>query len=563
MKILIVEDDRLSRTELTAILRKMGHEVIPAHNGSEALELFTRENPELIFMDVLMPVMDGHACAERIKEQCGQKFVPIVFLTSMTDEEELARCVQSGGDDFLSKPYNHILIGAKIAAMQRIRALHERVVIQAQALQRHNAQLEHEMRIASHVFNTVMARQSSAVSYLQSWIQPVAAVSGDLILHARCPSGQLHVLLGDFTGHGLSAAIGAVPVSDIFYAMTAKGFGIGHIVTEMNRKLHHFLPVGHFCAATLVSIDPLHDKIEIWNGGMPPVLALDSEGAVIKRIAPGHLALGVASAQKFSAQTKTLALSEVHTLLLYSDGLTESRNVADGRFDLDTNLERARRSSSGDIPVFDAVKNGFEGFMDKQAALDDVSLLAVRCHEYLAGFGTRERGTTDHYGPQAQVSEWAIEIKLDALALKKTDPQGALLQWMVQTQLPEGPRTQVYTVLTELVNNAVEHGLLRMDSSWKNHCEGFEKYYEERSARLRDLASGYLRVRLEQWPVAGGRAIKICVEDSGPGFNVQGVVPALGSGERLYGRGIALARKLTTRLEYDGCGNKVEAEYHG
>lgn len=561
MKILIVEDDRLSLIELAAVLRKMGHEVIPAHDGTEALELFPRENPELIFMDVLMPVMDGHACAERIKKQCDQRFVPIVFLTSMTDEEELARCVQSGGDDFLSKPYNRVLIGAKIAAMQRIRALHERAVIQALALQRHNVQLEHEMRIASHVFNIVTARQSSAVPYLQSWIQPVAAVSGDLILHAQCPSGRLHVMLGDFTGHGLSAAIGAVPVSDIFYAMTAKGLGIGHIVTEMNRKLHRFLPAGHFCAATLASIDPLHGKIEIWNGGMPPVLALDSEGAVIRRIAPRHLALGVAPAQKFSVQSDEIPLREVHTLLLYSDGLIESRNAADGRFDLDIHLERARRSWSGDAPVFDSVKNGFERFIDKQAALDDVSLLAVRCHDYLGG--SEGKRVTNHDGPQAQVSEWVIELKLDAVALRKTDPLPSLLQWMVQTQLPEGPRTQVYTVLTELVNNAVEHGLLRMDSSWKNHCDGFEKYYEERNARLRDLASGYLRVRLEQWPVAGGRAIKICVEDSGAGFNMQGMVPALGSGERFYGRGIALARKLTTRLEYDGCGNKVEAEYHG
>ncbi len=559
MKILIVEDDRLSRTELSAILRKMGHEVVPAHNGSEALELFPRENPGLVFMDVLMPMMDGYACAAQIKKQCGKRFVPIIFLTSLTDEVDLVRCVQSGGDDFLSKPYNHVLIGAKIEAMQRIRALHEKIMIQAQALQKHNAQLEYEMRIASHVFNTVTARQSNTVSYLQGWTQPLANVSGDLILHAQCPSGQLHVLLGDFTGHGLSAAIGAVPVSGIFYAMTAKGFDIGDIVTEINRKLHRFLPVGHFCAATLISLDPLHDKMEIWNGGMPPVVALNSEGAVVTRIASSHLPLGVAPAQKFSAKSKVLVLSEVHTLLLCSDGLIESRNASGERFDLDAHVERARRSPSGNVAVFDATKNGFERFMDKQAALDDISLLVVCCHEYCGGVSE----ASNHEGAHAQANEWAIEIKLDAGALKKTDPLPALLQWMTQTRLPERPRAQVYTVLTELVNNAVEHGLLQMDSSWKSQSDGFEKYYEERNARLHNLASGYLRIRLEQWPVVGGRAIKICVEDSGAGFNVGGVVSALGSGSKLYGRGIALARKLTTRLEYADCGNKVEAEYHG
>lgn len=559
MKILIVEDDRLSRTELTAILRKMGHEVIPAHNGSEALELFSRESPALIFMDVLMPVMDGNVCAEQIKKQCGQKFVPIIFLTSITDEEELARCVQSGGDDFLSKPYNHVLIGAKIEAMQRIRALHERTVAQAHALQNHNAQLEHEMQIASHVFSAVVARQISTVSYLHSWIQPSATVSGDIILHAQSPSGQLHVLLGDFTGHGLSAAIGVVPLSDIFYTMTAKGFDIGHIVVEINRKLRHFLPTGHFCAASLVSIDALRDKIEIWNGGLPPVVALNIQGAVVKRIASGHPALGVLTAQKFSVQSEVLALSEVHTLLLCSDGLLESRNAAGERFDLDHHLERAQCSSASSGTVFDTIKNDFERFMDKQAALDDISLLAIRCHEYRTKVGA----AMNHEGTQIPAGEWAIEIKLDAGALKKTDPLPTLQQWMVQAHLPEGPRTQAYTALVELVNNAVEHGLLSMDSSLKSCEGGFEKYYEQRNAKLQNLEAGHLRIRVEQKPIADGRSIKIYVEDSGKGFNVQGIASTLGSADKLHGRGIALAQRLTTKIDYPGCGNVVEAEYRG
>ncbi|RJQ47225.1 MAG: STAS domain-containing protein [Gammaproteobacteria bacterium] len=100
--------------------------------------------------------------------------------------------------------------------------------------------------------------------------------------------------------------------------------------------------------------------------------------------------------------------------------------------------------------------------------------------------------------------------------------------------------------------------LRKLPVQWSNPSEALC-----RSARLQSLAAGHLRVRLEQRPIPGGRAIKICAEDSGTGFNAQEVVSALGSGNKLYGRGIALARRLTTRLEYAGCGNKVEAEYHG
>jgi hypothetical protein len=87
--------------------------------------------------------------------------------------------------------------------------------------------------------------------HIQYLLSLMALFSGDVLLAAPTLSGGLQVMLGDFTGHGLPAAIGAIPVSDIFYAMTAKGFSIGDIVAELNQKLRTILPTGLFCAACL------------------------------------------------------------------------------------------------------------------------------------------------------------------------------------------------------------------------------------------------------------------------------------------------------------------------
>src|SRR3989338_10777786 len=121
LTILIVEDSALDRMLLATIVSRQGHRVLEACNGLEALALFRLERPDLVLMDAMMPVMDGFEAARRIKACAGETLVPIIFLTSLTESEALVRCLEAGGDDFLAKPYNRVIIEAKINAMDRLR----------------------------------------------------------------------------------------------------------------------------------------------------------------------------------------------------------------------------------------------------------------------------------------------------------------------------------------------------------------------------------------------------------------------------------------------------------
>ncbi len=125
MKILVTDDDRSSRMLLNAYLKRSGHTIVEATNGKEAVDVFDHENPDLILMDVTMPVMTGYEAATIIKQKSGDRFVPIIFLTGLNDDDSLVKCVTSGGDDFLNKPFNGVLLGAKVEAMQRIRKMHQ------------------------------------------------------------------------------------------------------------------------------------------------------------------------------------------------------------------------------------------------------------------------------------------------------------------------------------------------------------------------------------------------------------------------------------------------------
>lgn len=96
LKILIADDNASDRMLLSAIISRQGHEVLSASDGAEAVALFERNRPQLVLMDALMPVMDGFEAARRIKELAGEALVPIIFLTSLTEGEGLARCLDAG-----------------------------------------------------------------------------------------------------------------------------------------------------------------------------------------------------------------------------------------------------------------------------------------------------------------------------------------------------------------------------------------------------------------------------------------------------------------------------------
>lgn len=371
LRILVVDDDRSTRMLLRAYLGRSGHAIFEASNGREAVDAYLQHHPELILMDVNMPIMTGYEAAGIIKQQSGSRFVPIIFLTGLSDDESLARCVESGGDDFLVKPFNSVLLAAKIISMQRIRKLQEE-------LEQYRLRTEQEIALTHHVFDALIKRADPRkVNGLGYWSKSAGHFSGDLLLHAITPGGKLYLMLADFTGHGFSAAIGALPVADVFFTMTGKDFGMREILVELNQKLHELLPVGHFCAAAFVSHDPETHVGEVFNGGLPPLLLVGPDGRIEDRVASGNVALGILDAQDFTPRIRTIDNLERKTLVLYSDGLVDATNEQGESFG-HQRLERVIETSGSSSPL-ESVREAVERFIGNDAPEDDISLVTLQC----------------------------------------------------------------------------------------------------------------------------------------------------------------------------------------
>ena len=124
-KILVVDDNASNVKALTARLKTAGHQVLEALNGPDALDLVERENPDLVLLDVMMPVMDGYEVCRRIKQRDNAPFVPIVMVTARTETEAIVKALEEGADEYITKPFEPLELMARVQSMLRIRRMYQ------------------------------------------------------------------------------------------------------------------------------------------------------------------------------------------------------------------------------------------------------------------------------------------------------------------------------------------------------------------------------------------------------------------------------------------------------
>lgn len=556
LTILIAEDSAADRLLLASIIRRQGHQVLTVSNGAEAIEVFARERPQLVLMDALMPVMDGFEAARQIKQLAGEALVPIIFLTSLRESEALAQCLDAGGDDFLPKPYNPLILAAKINAMDRLRRLQATVLQQRDLIAKHHEHLMHEQRAAKAVFDKVAhsgcINAAPNIRYLQS---PYALFNGDLLLAAYTPSGDMHVLLGDFTGHGLPAAIGAMPLAEVFYGMTAKGYGLTQTLREMNAKLKRILPVDMFCCATLLCLSAQRRAVEVWNGGMPEGYVHEVASGRRTPLMSRHLPLGVLSAEAFDDSTEVWPMALGDRVFLLSDGVLDTADANDQLFGAER-LQQVFAANREPDRLFEDIEQALAAFRGQ--ARDDVSMVEITLQ---AGQPLRTAEPMYADSGQSCPLDWSVSFEFRAQTLRTYNPLPYLLQLLLEIHGLREQSGALYSVMAELYSNALEHGVLGLDSRLKRDAQGFAQYYRQRHERLAQLDSGYVRVHVQVVPTDKGGKLTLRVEDSGQGFDVEQELARPVDIDRLSGRGLSLVRQLSSAVGWSDGGRSVCVEF--
>ena len=562
MKILIVDDDNTNRLVLTAYLKKDGYTVVSAENGQEAVDLFQSEEPELILMDVMMPIMDGYEATKQIKALSGEKFIPIIFLTAMTDEKALSQCVEVGGDDFLTKPYNRVILRAKIDALERVSQLYNTVYEQKRELLQHHEHEAKEQEVARKVFDSILNPGCLSAENIQLHLSPISLFNGDVVLAAVKPTGGLHVLFGDFTGHGLAASLGALPLSDVFYSMTAKGYSINDVVREINHKLKLQLPTGMFLAACLVEIDTINNVLKYWNGAIPA--AYLHKGDTVVELKSNHLPLGILGDNSFNDKVSIVEIHDKDRVILSTDGILEAENSSGEMFGSQRFLDCLNFDLEHKDDLFQHILDTLENFVLEQQQTDDVTLGVVTCDmDYINQLST-QRGNYKKFVS----TNWKFDMKFYYDSIKSVDPVPVINQILGEIQGHQIQQDRLSTVLTELFCNSLDHGLLGLDSRIKATPEGFMQFYADKEARLSELDAGFIHISISNKPADDGGELTIIFEDSGKGFDtsrlkkIQEQTAPENMGSNMFsGRGLSLINNYCEKVSYNETGNKVECIY--
>jgi adenylate cyclase len=140
--VLVVDDDAVNRAMLVGLLERDGHRVTTATDGRQAMEALARDPFDVVLLDVLMPEMDGYEVLQAMKADDQLRHIPVVMITALDDVASAVRCIELGADDYLAKPFDPILLGARVRAGLNKKRLHDLELEHMQEMARLNQRLE-------------------------------------------------------------------------------------------------------------------------------------------------------------------------------------------------------------------------------------------------------------------------------------------------------------------------------------------------------------------------------------------------------------------------------------
>lgn len=394
MRILVCEDERITRASLKRQLESWQHDVTVAEDGAQGLELFGDGSGfDIVITDWEMPNLSGVELIGKIRAMARAGYVYVIMLTSRSDKADLVRGIEAGSDDFVSKPFDREELRVRLLAGQRIVSLERALTRQNDELRLANERIRHGLQAAARVQRAMLPRQNVMTDRVRTaWrYEPTEELAGDAIGLCLIDDRYLVSYVIDVSGHGVPAALLSVTAmrsleplpeaSSILRDLTlASGLGTvrapSQVVGELNRRFTAGDNDGRFLTMVLCVLDTQTGDLALSSAGHPSPLLLRGNQFISLPDA-GGLPIAIMEDEKY--EQAVVRLEPGDRFFLFSDGVLEQTGgEAEEQFGLERlswELNRAKETSAeeqvkGAIEALSAWAGG-GGFVD------DVSLVAV------------------------------------------------------------------------------------------------------------------------------------------------------------------------------------------
>ncbi|MBF0448469.1 MAG: SpoIIE family protein phosphatase [Magnetococcales bacterium] len=344
--------------------------VRPALNGQTALKAAqVRPHPDLILLDIMMPVMDGYDVCRQLKSNPETREIPIIFITAKSGESDEIEGLQLGAVDYITKPFSIPIVLSRVKTHIALQTAKKLVESQ-------NRRLTSERQVIETIILKMRGSDTFDERHIRYLISPVEQTAGDLLLSLFTPDGRQLILLGDFTGHGLPAAIGGPLVTYILHQMANRSLSGEDIFQEINSQLFARMPSGLFFAATLVEVSLNRTKARLWNAGLPNTL-LVRNGKLLEQFPSKLPPLGILQELNLDITVTSLELKPADRLYIFSDGIIEAHGKTEALYGLERLIPFLEQSSQTNNPLTDLLPL-LETHIGSASVDDDVTLVEVQ-----------------------------------------------------------------------------------------------------------------------------------------------------------------------------------------
>ncbi len=381
-RLLVVDDNEDNRYTLIMRLQLEGYEnITAADDGESALELLRTQGFDLVLLDVMMPKVDGYQVLQRLKAAGQLHDIPVIMISALNEIDSVVRCIELGAVDYLAKPFDPVLLKARVGASLEKKRLRDEIAA-------HLARMENDLESARELQLSMLPTDFEKLTAAQrleifAMMEPAREVGGDLYDFFKLDDGSLCFFIGDVSGKGAAAALFMARTKNVIRLIARLLRGAhgavptpAEIVAAVNQELCQDNTAMMFVTLFFGILDPATGEIGFVNAGHNPPYHL-AANKVVPVAGCGGRALGVRSNSAY--ETGNLRLVAGDAIFLYTDGVTEAFNKNNEMFS-EERLETVLRDVASGRPeaIITAVSAAVRAFADGAEQSDDIAAAVIR-----------------------------------------------------------------------------------------------------------------------------------------------------------------------------------------
>ena len=396
-KILIVDDEPFNVDYLEQELEDLDYDTLSAANGREALAQTAAGSPDVVLLDVMMPELDGFQVLERLKADKNTRNIPVIIISALNDLRSVVRGIELGAEDYLPKPFDPVLLKARLGACLEKKRLRDQEQLYLKGLER---ELEIGRQIQADFLPDKLPQPAGWE--IAARFEAAREVAGDFYDAFSLLRGErIGLVVGDVCGKGVGAALfmtlfrsliraasnvayftGRLELSAPLSAATGQQHTLDDAATLQNTVTltNNYVAQTHSRALKFATLffgllDPVTGSLVYLNCGNEPPLILSPTG-VKTSLEPTGPVVGLFPGINFGIQVTHLEPGDI--LLAFTDGVTDALSPTQEMFSRERLLSLLNQPASSSTALLDRIEANLRAHIAGADQYDDITMLAVR-----------------------------------------------------------------------------------------------------------------------------------------------------------------------------------------